>query len=356
MKKRLLTMLLACCILLSGCASMLEREAVSVTPHNSTKTDEGTESILRVENYQELVNALISFINAGQESGTIRLYMDSAQVDDSLREARLEVMNEFPLGAYAVYKIEYEVDPLVTYSEARFHFIYRRTQHQIAAITSASGISAIRSELASALAGFTNEKVLRITYFDQNEEFLLNLARQAYYNAPATALEYPKLEVHLYPNSGLQRIAEITFTYELTQEQLTERAALLEQACQLMLQDIPVSEDHTQQADRIVNAVLSRCTHSESGGSSAYHALLENQANSEGLALTMALLCEKLSLPCKVARGILNGEPHFWNVVSTDDGWRHIDLTQSGSPSFHTDAEWLEAGYLWEQISLPVCN
>lgn len=41
-------------------------------------------SILRVENYQELVNALIYLISLGEEEGTVRMYNYDQDVEQSL--------------------------------------------------------------------------------------------------------------------------------------------------------------------------------------------------------------------------------------------------------------------------------
>ena len=107
MKKRLLCTLLCACLTLSGCAPMLSREYVSVTPHRSTTTDVGSSSVLRVETYQELVNSLSYLISSGADEGVIRLYMQTPQAEDDLSDARLEIMQELPLAAYAVDNITY---------------------------------------------------------------------------------------------------------------------------------------------------------------------------------------------------------------------------------------------------------
>ena len=60
MAKRLLAVLIASSLLLSGCSSMLARDYASVTAHNMAQTAEGDPSVLRADSYQELVNALLS--------------------------------------------------------------------------------------------------------------------------------------------------------------------------------------------------------------------------------------------------------------------------------------------------------
>ena len=81
MKKNLLTGMLAAALLLTGCSALLERDYSSVTPHNAVPTTEGDPSILRADSYQELVNALIYFVNGGMEEGTVRLYTDTENVE-----------------------------------------------------------------------------------------------------------------------------------------------------------------------------------------------------------------------------------------------------------------------------------
>lgn len=355
MKKRLLCLLLCASLSLTGCASILERDNVSITPHRSTTTDAGSSSALRVENYQELVNSLSYLISAGAETGVIRLYMEPAQAEDDLRNARLEVLQEYPLAAYAVENITYEIEPLLTYSEARVSFSYQRTQQQISSIVSVTGISAVRAALSAALTQFASECVLRISIFDQNEDYIRDLIQQLYYANPAAALEHPELEVHIYPNSGRQRIVEILFRYENSSVLLAERTLLLEQACQRLADKLIASE--TTDPAHVVSAVLSAGGYSSEGGSTAYAALLEGGADSEGLALAMSALCEQLDIPCKVARGLHNGHSHFWNVVTTDDGWRHVDLSRDDPAVwFSTDGQWQELDYMWLEDSLPACT
>ncbi len=355
MKKRLLAALLAGCMILPGCASILERDYVSVTPHKSTTTDAGSSSALRVENYQELVNSLSYLISAGAEGGVIRLYMEPAQAEDDLRNARLEVLQEYPLAAYAVENITYETEPVLTYTEARVSFTYQRTPHQISSIVSVTGISAIRAALSAALTQFSSECVLRISIFDQGEDYIRDLIQQLYYANPAAALEYPETEVYIYPNSGKQRIVEVLFHYENNSIVLSERTLLLEQTCQRLANRLIVAESVNPTA--AMSAVLNTGRYDPEGGSTAYAALLEGGANSEGLALAMAAVCEQLDIPCKIARGLYDGQPHFWNVVTGENGWRHVDLTrQDFSDVFYTDEQWQLLGYTWLESTLPACT
>ena len=69
---------------------------------------------------------------------------------------------------------------------------YRRTREQVASIVDATGAAAIRSELSRALSSFSSEVVLRISYFEEDENYIHQLVRQAYLSNPATALDFPE--------------------------------------------------------------------------------------------------------------------------------------------------------------------
>ena len=99
------------------------------------------------------------------------------------------------------------------------------------------------------------------------------------------------------------------------------------------------------------------CSYTSDGGSTPYLALTDGRANSQGLALFMAALCQQLDVDCMVVEGSQNGRPHFWNVVSTQNGWRHLDLAmvENWISPYQTDAQMTAAGYVWDGQSVPQC-
>ena len=334
MKKRLTAAALSLSLLLTGCASLLERDYVDITNHNATITAEGDPSVLRAESYQELVNALMFFITQQTETGTVRLYSDAGTVESDLEAACLEVVQEDPLGAYSVDYIKYSVKSIVTYSEADVQITYRRTPEQIDSIVSATGAIAIRSELAEALSAFAPELVLRIGFFDKDEDYIRSLCREAFLSTPAAALTMPQVSVSIYPDSGRQRIVELILTYDLSLQELQSRRELLAQECEKLLMTLSLSEPK-QSIPIAAQMVLDRTEYDVQGGSTAYHALVDGRADSLGLSLAVACLYERLGIDFKIVEGSLDGEPHCWLMVFSDDGWVHLD--PSVSASFYSD-------------------
>ncbi|MGM9607129.1 MAG: hypothetical protein ACI3XJ_06450 [Oscillospiraceae bacterium] len=350
MKKAILALLLALVLTLTGCASMLERHSISIAPYEPVASSGSGPSSLRVENYQGLVNAVLYLVTEGEEHGVLNLYNYTAQdVEADLTRACLEVVQEDPLGAYAVDYIKHDYSLIVSYYEANIDITYRRTPEQVASIVSVTGSSAIRRELRKTLTSFSSEAVLRVSYFAEDEDYILDLVRQAYYDAPAAALGMPEVTISLYPATGHQRIVEINLTYPESPETLLRRSQELKELAPELVGESPTAES-------LYDTMRAGLTVEEgTGHSSAYDALVEGVADSEGAALAYQLLCDQAKVECVVVRGKLDGAPHFWNIV-TEDGqeYRHVDL--SAGLFAVTDAELTEQGtYEWDSAEYPAC-
>lgn len=166
MRKIMCAVMAALMLLSTGCASMLNRDYSSVAPHSATPTAEGDSNTIRVENYQELVNALIYLVNQGEESGSIRYSGEEADFKKLMDEACLEVKQEDPLGNYAVDYIKYSVTSIVGSYEADVQITYRRTREQVASIVDAlaplpSAVSSAGPCLPSPVRSFCASATLR---------------------------------------------------------------------------------------------------------------------------------------------------------------------------------------------------
>ena len=111
-----------------------------------------------------------------------------------------------------------------------------------------------------------------------------------------------------------------------------------------------------QKTAQLLQLVRQSCAYQEGSGSTAYSALIDGQADSQGMALAFALLCQRGEIPCVVVDGQLGGVSHLWNVVQTADGYRHIDLTQPDLAVYRTDGEMTAAGYTWDGERVPACT
>ncbi len=356
-KRWIATCLAASMVLTTGCASLLEREYVVAYPHSDTPEVTGSSEALRVESYQDMVNAILYLVVEREETGTLRLYdYDMERAEMELTAACTEVSQEDALGAYTISFLQYDLANIVSYLEADITLTYRRTAQQVDEIQSVIGPIAIREVFGQGLSEFATEIVLGLDYYTGDQNELEELLQRAYYETPSAAMGMPQVEIDFYPRTGIQRIAEVTLSYDGTNELLMAR-----QSRTLWMAEELLSDSWVVQGNELVlmmaQLVMEHGDH-QTTGDTAYDMLVLGGATSEGIALAFALVCEERGVDCSVVQGTLNGEIHFWNVVSTEEGYRQIDLTTYGGEQwdddvFRTDRQADEIGYVWNQDWVP---
>lgn len=209
MKTRLLAMALAL-VFLTGCASILEREYSTVEPHSSKFWESEAADTLRAENYQDLVNDLLILIGQHKESATVRLYNqeDDLTVVGTVEQAAAEVLQETPLGAYAVEYITSSSQPQRGYSEITIQIGYRRTAEQIQSVVNATSTEAIYSLLESALNAERTELAVRLSYWGTGSRETINKAI-AQLREDYNLTETPEWQVYYYPAGTAVGLVEI---------------------------------------------------------------------------------------------------------------------------------------------------
>lgn len=371
MRHRLAALLLAGALLLSGCAAMTDRDYLSIQPHKDALSAGNDPSVFRVENYTELGEAIHGMVEAGVEHGVVHLSnyaprSAKGDVEADLADACAEVAQRDPLGAYAVDFIKHDKAYIVSYYEANIYITYRRTPEQVKSIVSVTGTSAVRTEIQEALSGFSAEKVLRISYFAEDAAAIRDLVRQAYYASPLFALGMPEIEVDIYPSdegyTGALRIVEILLTYPEDQETLRKQAqALAQRAGGLsgVAQGLG-GEVSARAIDLLLKSDVTYLSPEQKDGpqrrNTAYAALVEGTADSEGLALAYQLLAEQEGLESYVVSGAVGDTPHFWNIVGLPDGeYRHVDVTAQEGVGL-SDADLVALGYRWDRSAYRACG
>lgn len=195
---------LAALCLLTGCASLLERQYSVVEPHSSKFWESEAAGTLRAENYQDVVNDVLLLIGQHTESATIRLYnfSDDMAVAETLEQATTEIQQETPMGAYAVEYITSSSRAQRGYYEISVQISYRRTAQQIQAVVNATSTEALPSLLEAALAAGESELAVRIGYWreDEDPERVSNVVSQIREKLELT--DTPAWTITYYPASG----------------------------------------------------------------------------------------------------------------------------------------------------------
>jgi hypothetical protein len=167
--KKVLAFAAAASIVFStGCASMLNRDYASVTPHTSQYWENGNSDTLRAEDYQSLVNDLLVLVAARSSTGVVRLYdyADAPTATADLDNACVEVKLKDPLGSWAVSYINYTVTQERTYYEASVSISYAVTKEQMDAIVNTTTSDALGGLVAEAIIGGKSEIAAHVSYLN----------------------------------------------------------------------------------------------------------------------------------------------------------------------------------------------
>lgn len=353
MKKRICALLCALCLCLSGCSSLLNREYSYSAAHSEYPVSDKS-AVLQAENYQGLVNAILYFVTDHKDTGIVHLtyVKDSDRVARALDTACQEVCGEDPLGAYTVEDIQYSVEVLPSYCEVSIAITYAHSEEEVAAIVPLAGSSAIRQTVSAALSSFADKCVFRVSYFTGDAGSLHELVRQTWLDTPL-ALVQPEVGIALFPDSGTNRIIEISLQWPEPAQVLSERSTALEQqALELLERTAIVSELFTPLS--LLSSLKWASIYDPEGEGSAYAALVEGRGNSLGFTQALRLLCQLSDLETTVAEGSFHGEKRYWLIVNTSEGYRHLDPTQD-KPEYATDEIFAAAGYEWEAGRYPAC-
>ena len=228
MKKLQVLTALCACLLLAGCASLLEREYSVVEPHSSKFWESEAAGTLRAENYQDIVNDLLLLIGEHTERATIRLYNfeEDMAVGDILDRAITEIRHETPLGAYAVEFITSSYQSQRGYYEISVQISYRRTIEQIQTVVNATSTEALGSLLETALDNDRSELAVRIGYWRIDDHQRVRTIMEEVRQNREIGEETPWAVLY-YPDEGPAGLVEF----------------ILKDAEQYLPEELPASED-----------------------------------------------------------------------------------------------------------------
>lgn len=364
LKKRVLALVLALALLpLPGCAAMLERGHETVTTHVDYAVTED-ESVLRAETYQGLVSAMLYFVNGHRRGGTIRLYNYTGDVEADLANARDEVMNQDPLGAFSIHGFTYDITRILTYYEVELTIFYSRSAQEMEEIPEVTGLSGVRQELSRLVTEQQESAIFLASYFSGDRELVEELLILACMSAPELFHHHDinTTKISFYPETGARRVVEVKLGWsvgaaEVAQEE-QEYAQQLESAASALLEaNPPAGESYTvEELAAIVR---------EASGGPDYHgtplalgALSGEPAADFGLLVAMEYLCRQ----CAIEVEPVSGSTGLWLIVATPEGYRHLlpdsmyALEEPIPFRLYTDGELLKLGHQWNTEFYPPCT
>ena len=214
MKKTVCCLILCASMLLSGC-TFLNREYSTVKSHTATYYESGDSSVLRAENYQDLVNDLLMLVAAREEEGVIWFYAteQSMTVEEAIEKACTEVQRETALGSYVVDYLTYKTEEDGhAYSALTVDIGYRRTEEQVAAMVNTTSINAIYSLLTTAVENGETEFTVQVGYYEDQYEDVMDAVTEVHQEHPTLGAK--RWKVNFYPNEDNAGIIEVLLNGE----------------------------------------------------------------------------------------------------------------------------------------------
>lgn len=234
--RRTVALALGCMLLLCSCAGMLERDYLVATAHVENPPALG-DAAYRVETYPALLSALVSYVEEGMDAGVLRFpttYEGNLTVD--LEKARRQLLEEDPLGAYALRDLTFHTSKIIAYYETELAFDYKVDRQTLPALPKAGDQAELAALLKETVAREEETLAVRLTAYPEGDDLFFQQALELALRVPEKGeagvspapspegTEEPGPEtariagVELYPKTGRRRVAVLELEYPPAEE------------------------------------------------------------------------------------------------------------------------------------------
>lgn len=354
MKRRILYLTVFLCLLLTGC-SWFDGSYVHVTPHREQGSSSQGEAV-SASNYSQLLSVLEGMVSSGTESGVINVAnYDRDMVEVNMTAAVQYVRNRYPVGAYAVEQMEYEVGTNSGKPAIAVNVTYRHSRIEIQRIQKVETMEEAEIIIGEALKSYDAAVVLQVQEFQEMD--FSQLVKDFAEEQPESIMETPQVTAGIY-GSGTARVVELAFTYQNSRDQLRQMQSQVQPVFDSAALYVSGDGSDNQKYSQLYAFLMERFDYKqETSITPAYSLLRHGVGDSRAFAVVYASMCRRAGLECRIVTGTRNGEPWTWNMVRDGELYFHVDLLRSslsGGFREYTDGEM--GGYVWDYSNYPACN
>lgn len=346
--KRVIVFILAVSLLLCGCDSVFDGNYVSVEQHREQNTG-GQSGIVSASNYIQLREALVQMVDSGSESSVINV----SDYDQDLLENAIEVASDYvrkahPIGAYAVEKISYEIGTGGGKPAVSVNISYIHGRSEIRKIKTVRDMTVAQDKCAEALEKCESGLVVLVKDYSSWDatQFVEDYASLH----PDLVMEIPAVAMGVYPETGMERVVELKFTYQTSRESLRQMQSQVEPIFSAASLYVVGNGTEAQKYNQLYAFLMERFDYQiQTSLTPAYSLLCHGVGDCEAFATVYAAMCRQSGLACQVITGTKNGEPWFWNLICEDGAYYHVDLLEcSALGQFVKMTRDDMAGYVWD--------
>lgn len=353
MKLRLITLALGCALLLGGCG-WPDGSYHSVTPHREPSGTIRTEN-MSVSNYEELLGALEAVVSKGAESTIINaVNYDPEMLEGDLSNAARHIQKVYPIGAYAVEELTYEVGSNTGKTAIALSVAYRHSRTEIRKVQTVRDMEAVHRLIGDALEDFDTSLVLQLEEYEQMD--VTQIVQDHALENPQDVMEIPQVteEVH---GIGHSRVLELTFSYQTSRDALRLMQSQVKPVFDSAVLYVSGEGAQSQKFSQLYAFLMERFDYKvETSITPAYSLLRHGVGDSRAFATVYAAMCRASGLDCIVVTGTRSGEPWTWNIICQDGVYWHVDLLRCNEQGRFRKTEDSEmTGYVWDYSAYPEC-
>ena len=354
MKRKITLLLVICmCFALSGCNLWMDGSYYSIQPHQDDHTEQIIESAI-ASSYDELRNLLIDMVEGGQQNGIISMPgFQEAQLTSYMKRAIAFILYSHPIGAYAVDEIQYDIGTSSGKPALAVDISYIHNRSEILRIRKAADMQIAENMIEDALESCEAGIVVRIAAYEAVDFALLV---QNYVEAhPDTCMETPQVTATAYPQTGSDRVLELTFTYQTNRDALRNMQIYVGPVFEAAELNVKGEETQETKFALMYAFLMERSDYElETSITPAYSLLRHGVGDCKAFATVYAAMCRRAGLDCQVVTGTKEGAPWAWNIICIDGIYYHIDLLDpSNGGKLQTLTEAALQSYVWDYSSYP---
>ena len=347
MRKDLVALVATVCVLLCGC-SWMDGSYLAITPHQEQIYGPQTKDIT-ASNYLELRTVLEEMVQSGTENAVINVakYRQDL-VAEGISNAARYTAERYPLGAWAVEEITYEIGTGAGQPAISVNISYIHGRSEIRKIKAARDVSGAKKLIIGALEDCSSSIVVLVNNYYATD--YVQLVEDYMKENPNIVMELPQVAVGIYPDAGSSRILEVKFAYETSRESLRQMQLQVRRVFESASLYVNSDATDAQKFAQLYNFLMERFDYEfQTSITPAYSLLSHGVGDCEAFATVYAAMCRRAGLDCQVVSGTKDGQSWHWNMIRENDVYYHVDLihcSEQGSFRRLTGDEM--HGYVWD--------
>jgi len=351
--KRIIATLCILPMLLGGCSAWLDGSYHSVTPHVGSNDPVDTQS-LSANNYDALLIILSNLVLSGAESGVISVAQyDQEKVSQDMDQAIAYTLTNDPIAAYAAKEISYELGASAGQPALAVTLSYRYDRSHIQKIVTVPSMALVHDAVANALERFDSGIVLHINNYSDTD--LAQWVNEYAAMHPDKVVECPTVTAKLYPETGVNRVLELKFTYQTNVDSLKSMQQSLTSVFEAATLYVSGDGNERQKFSQLYAFLMERFDYQiKPSVTPAYSLLYAGIGDPKAFANVYAAMCKNAGLECVTISGTKDDQPWHWNMVSVNGNYYHVDLLQCKQNGVFRVLDGSDmTGYSWDYATLP---